>query len=624
MDARFFSTLAGAVALAVGLPTSPLAAQTPPDTTRLTDLVVTATRTPQPARVLGSASDVLGPLELARRQLGSLREALRLVPGTALTVSGGPGGVASVFIRGVASGQTLYLVDGIRINDANASAGVFLGGADLAGLGRLEVVRGPQSTLYGGAAIGGVVSLEAPAGDGPSRWHAEGEGGSFATWRGALHGVGRHGRLGFSAAVVAGDTRNERRPNAWDQRGETLRLDWHASDRVRVVGTFRGLQSTYVSPGDLRTTNTTPEGTTTYEQTLGTAFGEAQLTHRWRSRLTLGIQEQFTRGSGRFDGGPEFIFRLTNTRQVADWQHTMAAGPAELVAGANAEWSTARTDEGDEDERLLGAYGQAQVAVAPNLRLTAGFRADDYTTFGSAVTGRVTAAWLLPGSGTKFRASYGTGFMPPSLDARYGSTFQEPNPEIRPERSRGWDAGVDQYLADGGQLSATVFRNSLRDLVAFESAPFPALGRSVNVDRARTTGLELSGRLVSGPADARLAYTLLSARSESEPDPALRRLIRRPRHTLAADLALAASSRATLGAGVLMVAAREDADFASFPSARVDPGDYGVVRLYGSWDLLPRLRLRARVENLFDERYEEIYGFPALGRSVIGGVTVTW
>jgi vitamin B12 transporter len=213
--------------------------------------------------------------------------------------------------------------------------------------------------------------------------------------------------------------------------------------------------------------------------------------------------------------------------------------------------------------------------------------------------------------------------MPPSLAARYGGPFQNPNPAIRAERSRGIDAGVERYVLQGrGSIGLTWFRTTLRDLIGFQSAPFPDLGMSINVDRARTTGLEASGRIAVDRVDARVAYTLLSARSESDPD--LARLIRRPRHTLSIDVAVAASSRTTVGLGLLGARNRLDSDFNQFPSVRVDPGNYEVARVYGSVLLTPRLTLRARVENLFDERYEEVYGVPALGRSLHGGVSVAF
>lgn len=594
------------------------------DSTRLKELVVTATRVLTPLRLVGSSVDHLEPRELSRRQLGSLREALQLLPGGTVLMNGGPGGVTSLFLRGVSSSQTLLLVDGIRVNDADASYGSLLGGADLAGMGRLEVVRGPQSTLYGGAAIGGVVSLTAATVEGRPHGTAELDGGSFASWRGRLSAQGSSSHLGAAVALTANGTDNQRHPNDWNQRTQLVRLDYRAGAAFRAGATFRGIQHEYTSPGDLRSSNTTPEGTTTFENNLGTLWLEAEPFSHWQTRLVAGVGEQFSKGTSRYDGGPESVFKLRNTRQVLDWQNSVGLGQhVVIVGGVNREWSRAVSDGDGLDQRLAGFYGEVQLTPTGSLALTGGVRSDDYNSFGHATTYRFTAAWLREQSGTKLRASLGTGFMPPSLAARFGSVFQNSNRGIRPERSRGWDAGVDQsVLAGRGNLSVTWFQNELRDLIGFEGADYPDKGRSVNIDRARTSGLELSGRVAAGPVDARVSYTLLSARSRSEPDPALSRLIRRPRHTISTDVLFSPTSRGTIGLGFVTLVDRQDDDFNSFPSGRVNPGDFLVARLYGAWDLTARLSFQARIENVFDARYEPVYGFLALGRSLNGSVVV--
>lgn len=592
------------------------------DSVRLDEIVVTATRAPTRLRAIGSASDRITPAEALTRQLAGVRDALRLLPGAAVLTTGGPGGVTSVFMRGVSSSQTLFRVDGIRVNDANVEPGALLGGAD-ASATAIEVVRGPQSTLYGGAAIGGVIALDLPLARGPAAFHADGEGGSFGTWRGAVRVAGGQGRLAYASAFTANGADNERRPNGWSQRTQALRAEAGLTTRLRVGATFRGQQSAYTSPGDLRTTNTTPAGETTFENLLATAYLEAEPVDRWTSRLVLGGQRHFTRGTGAFFGDP-FAFALSAHRTVVDWQNTVRADRrVRLVTGLNGEWSTVWSGGAPNDERLAAAFAQAELSPAGDVSLTAGFRHDDYDSFGAATTWRVTGAWLASRS-SKLRASYGTGFMPPSLAARYGGPFQNPNPAIRAERSRGVDAGAEQYFLEGrASIGLTWFRTSLTDLIGFQSAPFPQLGMSVNVDRARTTGLEASGRLVVDRVDGRIAYTLLSARSESETDPdAAARLIRRPRHTLALDIAVTASDRVVVGGGLLTARSRLDTDFNQFPAVRVDPGNYEVARLYASLAVTAGIVVRARAENLFDEQYEEVYGFPALGRSLHAGLGV--
>lgn len=600
-----------------------LAAAQTSDSTRLKDLVVTATRSPTPSHAIGSSADQLRAEELRRRQLTSLRDALQLIPGGTVLATGAPGGVTSLFLRGVSSSQTLFLLDGIRVNDADASYGSFLGGAELSGLGRLEIVRGPQSTLYGGAAIGGVVALDAVRGLGRGRAEAELEGGSFASWRGRISAQGGTSadELGAALSLTANGTDNQRHPNDWEQRTQLVRVDYRVARGLQAGATFRGLQHEYTSPGDSRSTNSTPEGTTRFWNNLGTLWIEATPARRWKSKLVAGLEDQFNEGTSRYNGGPESVFTLRDRRKVLDWQNTLVVREdVVLVGGINREWSTATSDGDALDQRLSGFYGEAQLTPFPALTVTAGVRADDYNTFAHATTYRLTGAWLLERSGTKLRASLGTGFMPPSLAARFGSVFQNPNPDIRPERARGWDAGVEQSLLAGrGSLGVTWFHNTLRDLLGFESAPYPDKGRSLNIDRARTSGIEVSGWVAAGPVEARAVYTLLSARSLSEPDPSLARLIRRPRHTASADLLLAIAARGTLGAGAVAIADREDSDFNSFPASRVDPGDYLVARLYGSWDV-GLLTVRIRVENLFNSSYEPVFGFPALGRSLTGSL----
>ena len=509
-------------------------------------------------------------------------------------------------------------MDGIRLNDANLSAGSFLGGADLGGGGRLEVVRGPQSTLYGGAAIGGVIALDAAPGAGAARGSVELEGGSFGTWR-ATGGIsGASGDTRYAVSLTANGTDNVRRPNDWDQRSQLVRVDQRLSKAFSAGATFRGLQQEYVSPGDLRSTNTTPSSTTTIEHNLGTVWLTAAAGRVGRSRLLIGVQEHFTKGTDRYNGGPASSYSISGSRRVVDWQHTVVVGPsATVVAGVNREWSAVSSDGSGKDERLWAFYADAQFSPIPSLSLTAGARSDDYTTFDAATTWRLTGAWQHRATETKLRGSIGTGFAPPSLAARFGSVYQNANQLIRPERARGWDLGVDQAMLDGrGTVGVTWFHNTLTDLIGWESAPYPALGRNVNIDRARTSGLEFSSRISAGSLDARLAWTALSAVSLSETDPALARLIRRPRHILNGDVVGQVTGSGTIGAGVLVVANREDTDFNVFPATRVDPGNYVVTRLYGSYEVTRRLSVTARVENLFNARYEPVYGFPALTRAL--------
>ena len=292
------------------------------------------------------------------------------------------------------------------------------------------------------------------------------------------------------------------------------------------------------------------------------------------------------------------------------------------IAGVNAEWSEVTDTDGANDERLQAGYAEVTVTPDPNLVISAGARYDDYTTFTARTTGRLTAAYFIPAAHLKLRGTLGTGFMPPSLAARYGSPFQRANPSLRPERSRGVDVGVDRFF-DGGRtaVGVTLFENQLADLIGFESAQFPDLGRSVNIARARTRGVEASARTERGAFDGRLSYTFTDAIDLGAVGTEEERLIRRPRHAVAADLSYRRRA-VTVGLGLFGALGREDSDFNDFPFQRVNPGDYVDARVYGGWALGSGVAVEARVENIFGTRYEEAYGFPALGRRVAVGLGI--
>lgn len=601
--------------------TLPLAAQQPRDSVRLAELVVTATREVTPARLRATALDVIDATERDRRQITRLADALKLVSGATLVATGAPGGTVSPFFRGVNSNQTLLLIDGIRVNDANANPGSLLGGFDLSGGDRLEVARGAQSTSFGGAAIGGVIAISGLMPATGTRGRVESEAGSFGTFRARGSGSTRSGRLAVSGAASVVDTDNQRPDNQYEQRAQQLRLDYQLSGRASLGATFRGLQQRYTSPGDIRTSNTTPTGTSRFDHTLATVFADVLLGSAWSTRLTLGGQEYFLEGTSRFNGGDPFISRLESSRRVLDWQHRVAAGRSvTMVGGINAEWTDVTDGDGTRDERLRAGYAQATFTPTADLQFTLGGRHDDYTTFGGRTTGRAAAAYYVAAADLKLRATLGTGFMPPSLAARFGGTFQRANPDIRPERSTSFDAGLDRFFAAGrGVASVTVFRNDLTDLIGFESAPFPDLGRAVNIDRARTWGVEVSGRLEVGAVDARLGYTWLNAENLGA-DAAERRLLRRPAHALGADVTWR-RDRFVAGIGATGSLNRVDADFNAFPANRVNPGDYLDARFHAQIAITDLVRATLRAENLFDERYEEVYGFPALGRRIAVGLS---
>ena len=586
----------------------------------LEPIIVSATRTPSAPQTLGTAVDFISADELAREQISSFAQALGGAAGAPLFASGAPGAVTSLFLRGANSNQTLFLVDGMRLNDPNADYQVFLGGACVGACDNLEVAHGPQSTLYGGEAVGGVVSLRAQRGHGAPTESAAVEGGSFGTVQGALAAQGERGPWAYNFSTQGGHTDNERPNNSFDSATTSLRLDRTLTDRVAIGGTVRWFYGKYADPGDRYTND--PNNQETESNLLATAFADVKFADAWSAHVMLGGQDRRLVSDNPvpnppYDSPAERTL-VTNRRAVLDWQNTFTGFERHrITAGFTAEANhTRNTGFGDINRKqsLFAVFAQDEFAPTDRVFLTAGLRNDDYDTFGRATTGRVTAAWLVVPKTLKLRASYGTAFRSPSFLDLYGqSAYYVGNPNLNPERARGWDAGVDYYLPKKrGVVSATWFDTEFRDLITYDFTVFPST--VLNVERARTRGLEVSAQAgIAGVAQGRLSYTYLEARNLTEGT----RLLRRPRHAFDASAWHEFGGGVSAGAGVMFAAGRQDVDAATF--ATIDAEDYTVVRLFAAWQVNARLALKARIENLFNEHYEPVNGYPALGFGAFGG-----
>lgn len=580
----------------------------------LENYVVTATRTPQPTAHLGTVTDVLTPEELSRRQITLVSGIFGFATGTPVTPSGAAGEITSIFLRGSNSNQTLFLVDGIRLNDPNTDYQVYLGGASLGASDRVEIARGPQSTLYGGEAVGGVVSISAQRGHGDPTSRIGAEAGSFGTVGGSVAAQGTQGPWGYSSSIDAGRTDNARPNNAFTHTNAVVRLDRTLGTSISVGGTVRWFRGVTEEPGD-RFTND-PNNENRESNVLATVFAEITPSESWFSRVTIGDQERRFVAETPAPNPPYFSPTQTNTvrnhRAVLDWQATYSGlDQHRITAGINAEQTHTQNDGFgliDQRQSLFAVFVQDEFSPLPNLFLTGGLRSDDFDTFGRATTGRATVAWLSDTRTFKLRASYGTSFRSPSFLDLYGrDTFYVGNPNLRPEKAHGWDAGIDWYLpAKHGTLSATWFETNYSDLIVYDFAVFPST--VVNADRARTRGLELSAQTtLVDIGEARVAYTYLEADDLASHT----RLLRRPRHAFNADVWHDFGHGVSVGTGVLFAAGRQDVDAQTF--ATIDAEDYTVVRVYAAWQATDRLALKARVENLLNEKYEAVNGYPALG-----------
>jgi vitamin B12 transporter len=615
---------------------SPALALDAPDT-----IVVTANRSPQPLNRVGQSISVLDSGEITRRQSANVFDLLRNVPGVNVARNGGIGGTVGVFIRGAESDQTVTLIDGVKINDPAAPGGGFNFGNLLTGnIDRIEVLRGPSSVLWGSQAIGGVINMITKQPTEALQANLRGEYGFRDTAQIVGNLSGKAGPV--SASVGAGYFRSDGISAFSEARGgierdgyenfgananfnlalsETISIDargWFSDGTTGIDG-FAPPSFAF---GD------TLETTDTREIVGYTGLNAAFLDGRWRNRLGFALTD--TRRRNRNAGRETFAGDGRNERFEYQTVFDIAEG-WQITGGLERETSRYTTTSSGSTTRgraqIDSVYGQLVATPVAGLSLTAGLRHDDHDRFGGATTFGTSGVWTPGNFGTTLRASYSEGFKAPSL-FQLQSDFG--NQTLRPERSKGWDAGVTQRLiGDTLEASATWFQRTSTDLIDFVSCPRPLTGICVNrpfgtfdnVLKARSQGIEIGLQLRPVKTlQVQANYTLLDARNRAEGTANFdRQLARRPRHSINTLIDYQWAFGLTTGATVTHVGA----SFENASNATRLPG-YVLVDLRAAYPITPNLEVYGRIENLFDEAYETTFRFGQPGRAGYAGVRLRY
>lgn len=645
-----------AVSFAAG--PAPAVAQ-PAESIRLPDIVVTATRTPTPASEVASSISVITAEELAAKQQPLAADVLDEIPGLTIVPSGPAGGQASVFIRGTNSNHTLTLLDGIELNDPSNPAGA-LDFAHMAtiGLERIEVLRGPQSTLYGSDAIGGVVNFVTARGEGPATAHLRLGGGSFETLTQSAQLTGESGRFDFnivgSLLRTGGETATPARirpavlaeeDDGYRNRTARIRLDAAATENAEVSLFLHHIDTAADNDAGLEDPNSTADTMQTYAR-LEARLASFDGAFEQKLGYSLGYQKRKELDSA--DPGQPFEAsenRSKGRKTKIDWQgdlhladtNTLTLGAAyEVEAFTNdslfldQSFGAATISEGhaNADDEIKSAFIQDQFRLMDRVSGTVGVRIDDHQSFGAEVTWRTALAYHHVETGTRIRGSYGTGFKAPSLFQRFGSSVftipafavQSPfsgNPALDPERSEGWDLGFEQSVADGAvRFGATYYRNEIEGLITSD----PTFTTLINLNRVETWGVE---SFVSVRPTEWLRVDLNHTYSRAEDVATGQEHVNRtPRHEIAATLAATPTDRLEVNLDLLYVGTYVDNDRVAF--ARIYNGGYTRLDLAARYELLPGVALEGRIDNLLDRDYEQPDGFLHPGIGVYGAVSATF
>lgn len=586
---------------------------------------VTATRTEVPLREAAASVTIIDRKTIEERHLVTVADALREVPGLDVVQQGGLGSTTSVFIRGTKPTHTLVLIDGVPVNDPNSGAFDF-SNLTVDNIERIEVIRGPQSTLYGSDAIGGVIQIFTKKGQGPPKTTLSVEAGAHHTFRENAGVSGSTGRLDYSLAAGRIDSRgfsraDQRDGNTEDDgfRNTTLssRLGFDLTEKTRIEWTARYFPSESDLDGcgtvngvfkcpvdDLNFVQKSRQGSTALSLTTTLAEG-------WKQQLMLGYETEALRFSD--SDNPFNNSKFDSSRKRLDWRHDLTLSRSDVLT-VGYEYDVQRGEGSGFNEATVNnaVYALNQFRPLPFI-LNLGLRYDDNNRFGNETTYKIETAYLLEATQSKVRAAYGTGFHGPTIVDLFFPGASNSN--LDPERSRSWEVGFEQSLPnDRLHFGVTYFQNRIRDLIVFVFDTTTFIGRTENVGRAKINGWEFE--VSAKPLERVLLsanYTLMNTLDEETGD----ELIRRPRHRASGSLSLRPTDPLRLVLQVRYVGKRFD--FGGVPMS-----DYTVADLAGTYTVSKNVALFGRLENLSDRKYQEVTGYGTAGRSGYGGVTVTF
>ena len=618
MKHKFFLTLAAtsfAATIASGAP----APDKPADNTEADDTVeITSTRLPRAISQAVSAVTIITRAQIEAQKPFDLAEILNRAPGVSISRNGSPGQTTTVRLRGGESDHTLVLLDGIRLN--SPSTGLFDFGQILVeNIERIEVLRGPQSGLYGSEALGGVINIITRQGSGPFKSGGALEYGSQSTSKQVLTAGGEIGRgkLSFSATRLQSDGffANDDYKNL----GTSLRYDLPTS-KTGTLSFITRLEDAKSGAPNQRVLSFDPNARAKSQNWTNSLQWKNDAA-RHLDKISLGLFDRNFRYNNPIDapGGSFDNNRFDDQNAQIEAQTSLLRGANTLTFGGEY-----RREKANLDFNSGGPFGPFAANFSPKRNNWALFAQDEFRQtkfslvpslryenneqFGSDINGRLAGAYEL-GKG-RLKASIGTGFRAPTFNELYFPNFGNAN--LQPEQNTGIDFGYERATKSGGRFEATVFYNRFRNLIGSDPNTFlPA-----NLDRATTKGIEL---FASQPVAKGL--TLVLNQTVQSVDSANKNyILRRPRYATALD-ALYKNNKWNADFAIISQGRRFDDNFVFGPgNVRDFYAGFTRLDLTLGYDVKPNLEVYTRVGNLLNRRYEEVAGFPAPRFNIVFGI----
>ena len=622
-----------------------LHAQNDTITTVLSEVVVSATKTQTPYYALGSSVTVVSADEISQKQLNTVTDVLREVPGLSVFQLGGPGMLTYVNLRGANTNHTLVIVDGAEMNDPSSPSNAFdFSTLNTADIEKVEVVRGPQSTLYGSEAIAGVINIFTKKGNSKPSYSLLGEGGSNGYYRGNVSAGGQYNFINYyfntsqsgSNGISASDSKFGNKENdGFKNNFFSSRVDLNIAKELKLnliykfTKFFSDLDQNEKFGDDPNFTYKTEE------QIFKGGISLSLLDGKLEQMLNSSLVKRFSNTNDNVDELHPFTssYNYTNAKRIKlDWQNNLSFLKNNLITFgiesetekantsyySNSEWGPYESVFPEQSNSTTGMYIQNQLNLSNTFFASAGLRYDKNNKFGGVTTFRFAPAYYISRTGTKFKASYGTGFKAPSLFYLFDPLFG--NPDLKPEKSTGWDFGFEQFL-DQGKISfgITYFNLQLQNMFGYD-----ANYRTINIAEASSNGIEFA---LTAPIykslNVNMNYTFNETKDNyAGSDDFDKPLLRRPKHQFFIGAEYEIDNLLNLSAQIKYSGKRDDKDFSTYPVQRVTLADYMLVNFSASYKIIDHLRLTGRIQNLFDKKYEEVLYYGTLGRSFYAGINV--
>ena len=569
----------------------------------LEPMVVVETRTPQPLSEVSPWVTRISGDDLEQRQIYNLSDALRSVPGMAVVRTGQIGSQTSLFSRGAQSDHVSFLYEGRKLN-GGFSGTYNLGQLSLNGLTSVEVLRGSSSVQYGAEGIGGAVMLRSQPRQKRLNWITEG--GSNHSFFNRIHYEFNDSGWDGAVATSLQSTDNEQPYSQFNNQNGSFHLSRRVSENLKFDLLGLGNKSDINYPGNIKSASYPIQGQFQEIEGLLLSPGMNLQLGDWEMKGFYSFSEDNLVGKDSFSDTTYEADTNTLDLQVGgavtEYLEIIFGGLYEKDTFFKKDNSSSLVDI-DKEAESESIFTLSTFSFGKELSLTLGTRYDDFSDYGSASTWSALLEKDLLDKITLL-TRYSTSFSPPQANDLYGMWG---NPNLNPEKADSWEVGVISNLSQVVSLRLSYFDTEFEDLIEWSGFT------TANVGSARSKGLETSMVANRGNYETRLSFSYLDAVNSITSE----RLLRRPR--ILGDLVIKQSSDMhTLGLGLKYLYDVMDIDGATFD--RISGDNYAILRLFGDYQITDAIKLVGRIENLMDEDYEEVDGYPALGRAIYAGL----